>query len=76
MTYGGQSPAHTLKLIEAVDSPAFRLVFDTGNPVFSDLRVGSPPYGKQNAWDFYIQVRPYIAYVHIKDGRIVGRGDR
>lgn len=75
MTYGGQSPEHTLKLIEAVGSDAFRLVFDTGNPVFSDLRTGAPPYAKQNAWDFYTQVKTFIAYVHIKDGRHIADGD-
>jgi sugar phosphate isomerase/epimerase len=69
MTYGGQSPAHTLKLIAAADSEAFRLVFDTGNPVFSDLRLGDPPYRKQTPWDFYAQIKPFIAHVHIKDGR-------
>ena len=50
MTYGGQSYLHTLKLIDAVDAEAFRLVFDTGNPVFTDHRVGAPPYAKQDAW--------------------------
>jgi len=66
MCYGGMSPAHALRMLEAV--PGLRLVFDTGNPVFT------PDYGKpaprpmQSAWDFYRAVRPHIAYVHIKDG--------
>jgi hypothetical protein len=72
---GGQSPAHTLKLIEAVGSDAFRLVSDTGNPVFSDLPIGAPPSAKQNAWDLYTQVKPSIAYLHIKDGRHIADGD-
>jgi sugar phosphate isomerase/epimerase len=65
--YGGLSFQHTLKLIEAVDSPNFKLAFDTGNPVGSDHRVGAPPYQKQKSWEFYQNVLTYIAHVHIKD---------
>ncbi len=67
MNYGGQSPQHTLRLVEKINSPNFKLIFDTGNPVFTDLRLGKPPYQKQNSWDFYRQVRDFIYYVHIKD---------
>ena len=67
--YGGQSPKHTLKLLEAIDSPNFKLVFDTGNPVMNyDRQFGDALERMQNAWDFYSQVRDHIAYVHIKDG--------
>jgi len=65
--YGGLSYQHTLKLLEAVDSPHFRLVFDTGNPVGTDRRIGSPPYPKQSSWEFYEQVREFVLRVHIKD---------
>jgi len=65
--YGGLSYQHTLKLIEAVDSPNFKLAFDTGNPVGSDNHTGNPPYRKQSSWEFYQNVLPYIAHVHIKD---------
>ena len=68
MNFGGQSYEHTLRLIEAVDMPDFKLIFDTGNPVFTDLRLEEPPYPKQSSWYFYRQVREFIAYVHIKDG--------
>ncbi len=70
--YGGMSPEHTLRLLDNVKSPRFKLLFDTGNP------VNSVDYGKergnrmQNAWDFYCNVREFVAYVHIKDGRFVG----
>ena len=67
MNYGGLSAAHTLRLLDALPSPYFRLVFDTGNPVGSDNRVGAPPYRKQTSWEFYTQVREFIEYVHIKD---------
>jgi sugar phosphate isomerase/epimerase len=69
MNYGGMSHEHTLRLLDNVRSPNFRLVFDTGNPVFTDRRLGSPPYRKQSAWEFYTHVREWIHYVHIKDGR-------
>jgi len=66
MNYGGMGWPFTLKLIENV--PGLKLVFDTGNPVFSDDRSKPPPYPKQSAWEFYTHVREHIAYVHIKDG--------
>jgi sugar phosphate isomerase/epimerase len=69
MNYGGLSHEHTLRLLENVRSPNLKLVFDTGNPVFTDRRLGPPPYGKQSAWEFYSNVREWIHYVHIKDGR-------
>lgn len=55
--WGGLSPEHTLDLIGAVDSPSFKLVFDTGNPV---------EHG-QDGWDYYRKVKAHIVYVHVKD---------
>jgi sugar phosphate isomerase/epimerase len=72
MNYGGMSHEHTLKLLDQVRSPNFKLVFDTGNPVFTDRRIGPKPYQKQSAWEFYTNVREFIHYVHIKDGTYVG----
>jgi sugar phosphate isomerase/epimerase len=69
MNYGGMGWPYTLKMIENV--PGLKLVFDTGNPVFSDDRSKDQPYPKQSAWEFYEHVKEHIAYVHIKDGRIV-----
>jgi len=69
MNYGGQSHEHTLKLLDRIQSPAFKLIFDTGNPVFTDRRIGQPPYPKQSAWEFYRNVREFVYYVHIKDAR-------
>ncbi len=66
MNYGGMGYAFTLGLLEKV--PGLRLVFDTGNPVFSDDRSKAAPYPKQDAWEFYRQVKEHIEYVHIKDG--------
>ena len=58
--WGGVSAENCLKLIEEIDSPAFRILFDTGNP----------PVEGQNSWDFYNKVKQYIVYVHIKDSRL------
>lgn len=70
-SWGGLSFEHTLRLIEGVNSPALKLVFDTGNPVFEDDVRGKPPYRKQSSWEFYNAVREHVVYVHIKDGRMV-----
>ncbi len=69
MNWGGLSYEHTLKLLERVKSPAFKLVFDTGNPVFNDDIRGSQPYKKQSSWEFYKNVREHVAYIHIKDAK-------
>jgi len=67
MNWAGLSFEHTLYLLDHVKSPALRLVFDTGNPVFNrDIR-GEAPYKSQSAWEFYKNVREFIAHVHIKD---------
>jgi len=69
--YGGMSSEHTLKLIENIQSPHFKLVYDTGNP------INSIDYGKvfgnqmQNALQFYNDVKEFVGYVHIKDGRFI-----
>lgn len=68
MNWGGQSAENTLRLLEAIDSPNLKLVFDTGNPVFTDNISGQPPYKKQSSWEFYNTVKDHIAYIHIKDG--------
>ena len=66
MNYGGMSWQHTLRLIEHV--PGLKLVFDTGNPVFTDDRARARPYPKQSSWEFYTHVKEHVAYVHVKDG--------
>jgi len=66
MNYGGMGWTFTLRLLENV--PGLKLVFDTGNPVFSDDRSKPQPYPKQSAWEFYTHVKEHVAYVHIKDG--------
>lgn len=60
--WGGLSAENSTILLGEVDSPALKLVFDTGNPV---------TYG-QDAWDYYKAVEPDIVYVHVKDGSRAG----
>lgn len=74
MNYGGMGWTFTLELLEAV--PGLKLVFDTGNPVFTDDRSKPPPHPKQSAWEFYQHVREHIAYVHIKDGKWIASENR
>lgn len=70
MNWGGLSYEHTLKLLDGIKSPAFKLVFDIGNPVFNDDVRGNAPYKKQSAWEFYSAVKGHIAHIHVKDGRV------
>ncbi len=66
MNYGGMGWVYTLRLIENV--PGLKLVYDTGNPVFTVDRTKPQPYPQQSSWDFYRHVKDHVAYVHIKDG--------
>ncbi len=57
--WGGLSADNSNVLLGEVNSPALKVVFDTGNPV---------TYG-QDAWEYYQKVRNDIVYVHIKDAK-------
>jgi len=63
--WGGLSAENSNILLGEVNSPALKVVFDTGNPVTYN----------QNAWDYYQAVCNDIVYVHIKDARIAGGGE-
>ena len=67
MNWGGMSPSYVKRMAEAV--PGMKWVFDTGNPVFIDDR--DRPGQKQDAWEMYQAVKPFMAHVHVKDGRWV-----
>ena len=75
MNYGGLSHLHTLKLLEKVDNPALKLIFDTGNPTVSYRHIGPGPWPLQSSWEFYRNVREHIVYVHIKDSVALPRED-
>ncbi len=67
MNYGGMGWRYTLRLVENV--PGLKLVFDTGNPLFTRDCDSDDPEAVQSSWDFYSHVKEHIAYVHIKDGK-------
>jgi sugar phosphate isomerase/epimerase len=67
MNYGGMSWEHALHLLEHV--PGLQWVFDTANPVFNPDRRQPRPWPRQDAWEFYTHVKPWIVHVHIKDAR-------
>ena len=67
MNWGGMSPSYVRRMAEAV--PGMKWVFDTGNPVFIDDR--DRPGHKQDAWEMYQAIKPFMAHVHVKDGRWV-----
>lgn len=67
MNYGGMSWRHALKLLDNV--PGLKWVFDTANPVFNDDRSKPKPWPKQDPWEFYRHLKPFILHVHIKDAR-------
>ncbi len=57
--YGGLGPEEFLDLAQAVDSPAFKLCFDTGN---SAGHAGN----LEASWRYYEACRDFIVHVHIK----------
>ena len=65
MNYGGMGWSYSLALIENV--PGLKLVFDTGNPIFTDDFTKPEPFPKQSAWEFYKNVKDHVVYIHIKD---------
>ncbi len=56
--WGGLGPEQSLRMLEEVNSPALKLLWDTGNPV---------AHG-QDPWAYYDAVKEHVDYVHIKDG--------
>ena len=60
--YGGIGPDEYLELVAAVDSPAFKLIFDTGNNTLHDNDA-------EATWRFYEACREEIIHVHVKAGK-------
>ncbi|SFL56707.1 sugar phosphate isomerase/epimerase family protein [Halanaerobium salsuginis] len=71
MNYFSQSYQHMEQLTRSINSDNFKIVFDTGNPLMADNRMGAEPYSKQTSWGAYQQLKDHIYYVHIKDGNFV-----
>ncbi|UNS99838.1 sugar phosphate isomerase/epimerase [Streptomyces tubbatahanensis] len=62
--WAGESATRMLRLLRETDSPALRLLFDTGNGV---------PHG-YDAAALLRQILPYVEHVHIKDARRTAQG--
>lgn len=65
MNYGGMSWQHTLEMLDKC--PGLKLVFDTANPVFNPDRSKPKPWPRQDAWEFWTNVRDHVVHIHVKD---------
>jgi sugar phosphate isomerase/epimerase len=65
MNYGGMGWPYTLELLEQV--PGLKLVFDTANPVFNLDRSKPEPRPRQDPWEFWAHVKPFVEHIHVKD---------
>lgn len=65
MNYGGMSWQHALELLDR--APGLKWVFDTANPVFNPDRSKPKPWPRQDAWEFWTNVREHVVHIHVKD---------
>lgn len=65
MNYGGMGWPFALRLLENV--PGLKWVWDTGNPLFNLDRSKPKPWSRQEPWEFYQKVKPWVVHVHVKD---------
>jgi sugar phosphate isomerase/epimerase len=65
MNYGGMSWQHALELLDR--APGLKWVFDTANPVFNPDRSKPKPWPRQDAWEFWANVREHVVHIHVKD---------
>ncbi len=65
MNYGGMSWQIARELVDQV--PGLKWVFDTANPVFNADRSKAKPWPRQDAWEFWTNIRDHVAHIHIKD---------
>jgi sugar phosphate isomerase/epimerase len=65
MNYGGMSWQHALELLDKC--PGLKWVFDTANPVFNADRSKPKPWPRQDAWEFWQNVRDHVVHIHVKD---------
>ena len=61
--WASQTPTHSVEFVERIDSPALKLVFDTGNERENDTV------------EYYHAVKDYIVHVHVKDWKEREDGD-
>jgi sugar phosphate isomerase/epimerase len=62
--WASTSPEHLVETMQTIDSKAFRIVFDTGNPI---SHLGTT----EETWDWYRAALPYIVHFHIKDCKLI-----
>lgn len=61
------TPSRLRELLDIIDDPRMRAVFDPGNGWYADPNTVAYP-------DDYETIKAYINHVHIKDVRMTGRG--
>lgn len=60
--WGGISPRNTLDLMEEVNHPSLRLLFDIGNGIAYNY----------DSYEFLQRIHQYVEHIHIKDGILQG----
>jgi len=60
--YGGVGPAEYREMVDAVNSPALKAIFDTGNSSLHDNEL-------ESSWRYYEACRDDIVHVHIKSAK-------
>jgi sugar phosphate isomerase/epimerase len=65
MNHGGMSWKHALELLDK--APGLKWAFDAANPVFNPDRSKPKPWPRQDAWEFWENIREHVAHIHIKD---------
>ena len=68
MNYFSQSYELIARLSDAIPSKSFAFLYDSGNQVYKDNKMGTEPFEKQTAWGMYQAMKDRIVHVHIKDG--------
>ncbi len=58
--YASRTAESFFELVEAVDSPALKMILDTGNT------TGHHGLGYEGTWDYYEKCRDMVVHVHIK----------
>jgi sugar phosphate isomerase/epimerase len=60
--YGGEGPEQALDMLAHVKSPAFKIIFDSGNNALHD-------HDAEACWKYYQAIKDQIIHVHIKSAK-------
>jgi sugar phosphate isomerase/epimerase len=66
--WASQSPENALEMLRVVNSPALKLVFDTGNQSAKKKDAAA-------TWSYYEKVREHVVHVHIKATKADEKGN-